>query len=154
MIMNGIVKRFFGLNVWVKVVFFFCLLGTFANLFLVCRDVSSSGVLLRLHAGFLILYAAQAAFILAHERYAGVLTVLQGALALLTSADFMFAPLVRVLGQCFYLVNPAPSVEAVTVYKYVFISLCFTFQMLGAYALFSLLPKYMPKKKTEESASA
>lgn len=150
--MNKIVKRFFGLNVWVKVIFFFCLLGTFANIFLVCRDLSSSGVLLRLHAGFLILYAAQASFILAHERYVCVLTVLQGFLALLTSADFMFAPLVRVLGRFYYLVIPSPSVEALTVYRYVFISLCFTFQMLASYALFSLLPKYTPKKKTEEEA--
>lgn len=151
--MNKLVKRFFSLNIWVKVIFFFCLLGTFANLFLLCRDISSGGILLRLHAGFLVLYASQAAFILVHERYACVLTVLQGVLALLTSADFMFAPLVRALGQLYYAVNPNPSIEAMKVYKYVFISLCFTLQMLGAYALFSLLPKYTPKKKETKEAA-
>ena len=153
MIMSKLVKRFFGLNVWVKAVFFFCLLGTFANIFLLCRDISSGGILFRLHAGFFILYASQTVFILLNERYAGVLTVLQGVLALLTSADFMFAPLMRVLGQFYYLVNPTPSVEAMKVYKYVFISLCFTLQMLAAYVLFSLLPK-PPKKKPEEASAA
>lgn len=151
--MNKILKCFWGLNVWVKVVFFFCLLGTFANLILLCRDISTSGILLRLHLGFFILYASQAAFMLLHERYAGVLTVLQGVLALLTSADFMFAPLVRVLGQFYYLVSPNPSVEAMTVYKYVFISLCFTLQMLAAYVLFTLLPKPSPKKKDTASVA-
>ncbi len=151
--MNTIIKRFFGLNVWVKVIFFFCLLGTFANAFLLWRDISSGGILLRLHAGFFVLYASQAVFILTHERYACVLTVLQGVLALLTSADFMFAPLVRVLGQFYYLASPTPSVEAMTVYKYVFISLCFTLQMLGAFALFTLLPKYTPKKKEDAPAA-
>lgn len=145
--MSKLAKRFFGLNVWVKGIFFFCLLGTFANAFLLWRDISSGGILLRLHAGFFILYASQAAFILAHERYVCVLTVLQGFLALLTTADFMFAPLVRLTGQFYYLISPEPSVEEMTVYKYVFMSLCFTLQMLGAYALFSLLPKYTPKKK-------
>lgn len=152
--MNKLVKRFFGLNIWVKVIFFFCLLGAFANMFLVFRDLASSSVLLRLHIGFFILYASQAVFILAHERYVCVLTVLQGVLALLTSADFTFAPLVRVLGQFYYAVSPSPSVEAMTVYKYVFISLCFTLQMLGAFMLFSLLPKYTPKKKEVPAETA
>ncbi len=147
--MDKLIKRLLGLNVWVKVVLFFCLLGTFANIFLLCRDISSGGILLRLHAGFLVLYVSQAVFILLHERYAGILTILQGLLALLSSADFLFAPLVRLLGQCYYLASPTPSVEAMTVYKYVFISLCFTLQMLAAYVLFTLLPKYSPKKKTE-----
>lgn len=144
--MNILVKRFFGLNVWVKGVFFFCLLGMLADLILLYRDVSSGGILLRLHAGFFILYAAQATFILLHERYVAVLTVLQGVLALLTSGDFMFAPLGRMLGQIYYLFDPLPSVEAMTVYRYVFVSLCFTLQMLGAYILFALLPKYKKKE--------
>lgn len=150
--MNAVVKRFFGLNVWVKVIFFFCLLGMFANIILVCRDFSSGGVLLRLHAGFLVLYAAQVAFILAHERYVCVLAVLQGALALLSSADFTFAPLARIVGRMYFLFG-TPSVESMKVYKYVFVSLCFTLQMLSAFALFSLLPKYTPKKQETEEAS-
>lgn len=151
--MNAVVKRFFELNVWVKVIFFFCLLGMFANSILVYRDLSSDGVLLRLHAGFLVLYASQAAFILLHERYVCILTVLQGVLALLSSADFTFAPLVRVFGRVCFLLG-TPSVEGMKVYKYVFISLCFTLQLLSAFALFSLLPKYTPKKKQTEETSA
>lgn len=151
--MQAIIKRYFALNIWVKIIFFFCLFGAFVNLLLVCRDISSSGVLLRLHAGFLVLYASQAAFILLNERYVCVLAVLQGILALLTNADFTFVPLLRTLGQFYYLANPTPSIEAMTVYKYVFVSLAFTMQMLSAYALFSLLPKYEPKKKEPVQAA-
>ncbi|MGN0024925.1 MAG: hypothetical protein ACI351_05780 [Candidatus Avelusimicrobium sp.] len=125
----------------------------FANIILVCRDIAGDGVLLRLHAGFLVLYASQAAFILVHERYVCVLTVLQGVLALLSSADFTFAPLVRVFGRMYFLFG-TPSVEGMKAYKYVFFSLCFTLQMLSAFALFSLLPKYTPKKKETKEIPA
>ncbi len=150
--MYMLVKRYFALNIWVKIIFFFCLFGAFVNLFLIGKDLSSSGILLRLHMGFFVLYASQVVFILLNERYVCVLTVLQGLLALLTNADFTFVPLLRVVGQFFYLAVLSPSVEMLTVYKYVFISAAFTLQMLSAYALFSLLPRYEPKKK--ESAPA
>ena len=144
MIMQTLIKRFVGLNIWVKIIFFFCLFGSFVNLFLVLRDISSDGVL----------YASQAAFMLLHERYVCVLAALQGLLALLTNADFTFVPLLRVLGQFYYIFSATPSVEAMTVYKYVFVSAAFTLQMLSAYILFAMLPKYEPKKKTPEPEPA
>ena len=112
--MGKLIKRYFALNIWVKIIFFFCLFGAFVNFFLVWRDIAANGILLRLHAGFLVLYVSQVVFILLHD---------------------------------YYLANPVPSVEAMTVYKYVFVSAAFTLQLLSAYALFSLLPKYEPKKK-------
>ena len=141
------IKRYFALNIWVKIIFFFCLFGAFVNFFLVWRDIAANGILLRLHAGFLVLYVSQTVFILLHERYVSVLAALQGVLALLTNADFTFVPLLRVVGQFYYIANPVPSVETMTVYKYVFVSAAFTLQLLSAYALFSLLPKYEPEKK-------
>lgn len=145
--MGKLIKHYFALNIWVKIIFFFCLFGAFVNFFLVWRDIAANGILLRLHAGFLVLYVSQVVFILLHERYVSVLAALQGVLALLTNADFTFVPLLRGVGQFYYLANPVPSVEAMTVYKYVFVSAAFTLQLLSAYALFSLLPKYEPKKK-------
>ena len=56
--MEKLIVRFTGLNIWVKVIIGFCLFGAFVNLFLVARDISSGGILLRLHAGFLVLYLA------------------------------------------------------------------------------------------------
>ncbi|WP_428053941.1 hypothetical protein [Candidatus Avelusimicrobium stercoris] len=143
--MEKLIARFTGLNIWVKVIVCFCLFGALVNLFLVARDFSTDGILLRLHAGFLVLYLAQVVFVLLHERAVWVLTALQGALALLTNADFTFVPLLRVVSGWMYALMGQPSVEMMAVYKYVFISLAFTMQMLSAYALFSLLPK--PKRK-------
>ena len=143
--MEKLIAHFTGLNIWVKVIVCFCLFGALVNLFLVARDFSPDGILLRLHAGFLVLYLAQVVFVLLHERAVWVLTALQGALALLTNADFTFVPLLRVVSGWMYALMGQPSVEMMAVYKYVFISLAFTMQMLSAYALFSLLPK--PKRK-------
>lgn len=148
--MEKLIARFTGLNIWVKVIICFCLFGALVNAFLVARDFATGGILLRLHAGFLVLYLAQVVFVLLHERAVWVLTALQGVLALLTNADFTFVPLLRVVSGWMYALLGQPSVEMMAVYKYVFISLAFTMQMLSAYALFSLLPK--PVKKQPATA--
>ena len=80
------------------------------------------------------------------------IAALQGVLALLTNADFTFVPLMRVISGWMYALMGQPSVEMMAVYKYVFISLAFTMQMLSAYALFSLLPK--PAKKESATKTA
>ena len=151
-----LIKRYFQLNIWVKIIFFFCLFGAFVNFFSICRDISTGGILLRLHAGFFVLYFSQIFLILAHERYTSILTLLQAFLALMTTADFIFVPLLRLVGNLFFVFASPLSVEGKGIYRYVFISLAFTLQVLAAYILFSLLPKTPYKKvspKTETSVA-
>lgn len=135
------VKIFFNLNGWIKLIFLFCLLGMFSNAYLVYRDISQGGFLLRLHVGFLLLYSAQVLFILLEERMVWVLTVLQGFLALFVNADFTFMPLTRLLGRIAYAFGPSFAMDNMREYRYVVVALAFTLQMLSAFALFSLLPK-------------
>ena len=142
------------LNIWVKAVFLFCLIGLLSNAVLVWRDMAYDGILLRLHLGFLILYAGQIAFILLGERQVWALAALQGVLALLTNADFTFFPLVRFLGNVIYSVWPEPSLEYTKVYQYILISLAFTLQMLSAFILFSLLPRTSKQKPAASPVSA
>lgn len=144
-------NRWLKLNNWLKLIVFFCLLGCLSNSILIYRDLSSSGVLLRLHGGFFVLYAAQIIFIFLQERLVWILAVMQGVLALLTNADFTFVPLIRAFGRVIYLVT-SPTVESFKVYKYILISLSFTAQMLSAYAEFSLLPG--PKSSGKQALPA
>ena len=152
--MGKLINRFFSLNIWVKIIWWFCLFGSCVSSLLVARDLISGGILLQLHAGFWVLYVSQVVFILLKERYVWVLAALQGVLALLTNADFTFVPLLRVLGGIYAAVGPELSVEGLTVYKYVFTSAAFTLQMLSAYALFSLLPKPDTRKKAPPAEAA
>ncbi|MBR4682226.1 MAG: hypothetical protein IKP06_02850 [Elusimicrobiaceae bacterium] len=142
-------QHFTELNIWVKIILGFCLFGVFANAVLVCRDLLHEGVLLRLHAGFLLLYLAQTIFILVPERMVCVLAALQGILALLINADFTFMPIVRLIGRCVYLLSPEVGLENLKEYRYVVVSAAFTLQMLSAFALFTLLPKNEPKQPAE-----
>ena len=137
-------NRWKELNIWLKLIVCFCLLGALVNGVLIGQDITSNGILLRLHAGFFILYTAQIVFIFLQERLVWVLAVLQGVMALLTNADFTFVPLVRVIAHVLYSLTE-PTVESAKVYKYVLISASFTLQMLSAYAEFSLLKKTAPK---------
>lgn len=132
-------QQILGLNGWIQLILVFCLLGAFSNLVLLCRDVASGGVLLRLHMGFFILYAGQIAFIFLHEKFVWLLAVLQGLLALFTSADFTFMPLLRGAGNVFFFIVTEPTLEMMQAYKYSLISLAFTLQLLSAFALGSLL---------------
>ena len=143
-------QRFLGLNGWVQLILVFCLLGACSNAILLCQDIASGGILLRLHAGFFILYAGQIAFIFLHEKFVWLLAVLQGGLALFTSADFTFMPLLRGLGNVFFFIVREPSLELVQIYKYTLISLAFSLQMLSAFALGSLLAGKSPTQEQAE----
>lgn len=142
--MKKCAQCFLELNIWIKIILGFCMLGTLLNAVLVYRDLAHGGVLLRLHIGFLLLYAAQVVFILVPERMVCVLAALQGVLALLINADFTFMPLVRLVGRLVYLASPEVALENLKEYRYVVVSLAFTLQMLSAFALFTLLPKKEP----------
>ncbi len=131
-------SRFWKFPFFVQLIFLLCVLGALVNIVLLARDVVNSAVLWRLHFGFLLLYVAQAAFILAGEKWVCLLTLLQGIMALLTTADFIFVPLLQVFGRMYYWFFH-PTVEAMKIYQYVFMSAAFTLQMTSAAYLWGYL---------------
>ena len=147
--MNKLLKHFAKFPFFVQLVWLLCVLGMFSSLVLLVRDVRDGGVLFRLHLGYFMLYAAQVGFILVREKYVALLTLLQGILALLTTADFIFVPLLQLLGRMYYWLFK-PSVEAMKVYQYVFVSLGFTLQLAAA----AYLGAYFYKKPDKEVPAA
>lgn len=97
--------------------------------------------------GFFILYAAQVVFILWGERMVGVLSLLQALLALCSNADYTFSLLVRFVGRMYY-TSHVLTVQEISVYKYVFVSACFTLELFKTYLMFALLPA--PQKATAD----
>ena len=138
-------SRFWNFPFFVQLIFLLCVLGALINAVLSARDVLNSAVLWRLHIGFFILYVGQAAFILAREKWVCLLTFLQGIMALLTTADFIFVPLLQVVGRTYYWLF-SPTIEAMKVYQYVFMSAAFTLQMASAAYLWGYLRKKGGKK--------
>ena len=145
--MRKLKNAFLNLNPWLKFILIFCLLGALVNAFLLAGDVRSGGLLLRLHLGFFILYAAQVVFILWGERMVGVLSLLQALLALCSNADYTFSLLVRFVGRMYYS-SHVLTVQEISVYKYVFVSACFTLELFKTYLMFALLPA--PQKATAD----
>ncbi len=126
-----LINRFVRFPLFVQLIWAFCVLGMLINLWLIVRDLLTDPVLFRLHLGYLILYVGQVVFILLEEKYVSALTVLQGVVALLTTVDFIFTPLLQLVGHTYYWLF-SPSIESLKVYQYVFVSLGFTLQMAGA----------------------
>ena len=126
-----LIHRFIRFPFFVQLIWAFCVLGMLINLWLIGRDLLTDAVLFRLHLGYLILYVGQVAFILLKEKYVCALTILQGIIALLTTVDFIFTPLLQALGHLGYWIF-SPTVESLKVYQYVFVSLAFTLQMASA----------------------
>ena len=149
--MISLARRFFVLPFLLKVIWTFCLLGALLNMVFIGRDLQGNGILLRLHIGFFILYAGQVAFILLQERMVWILSLLQAFLAFLSNLDFTFVPVGRVVGYLVYGFYGSFSLEAMEVYKYVFVSFCLTLELLKTWLLFALLPA--PKKKKDLSNS-
>lgn len=143
--MKTLASRFINFPFFVQLIWLFCVLGTLLNLWTMGRDLLTGGVLWRLHLGYLILYAGQVAFIFLEEKQVCLLTFLQGLVALFTTVDFIFSPLLQVIGHAYYWLF-SPSVEALKVYQYVFVSVAFTLQMAsGAYLFFYFrLKKLIP----------
>lgn len=144
--MKSLWRRFVELDFLLKLIWIFCLLGALLNAVWVTKDLRSGGILLRLHSGFLVLYAGQVIFILLKERAVFVLSLLQAGLAFVTSADFTFVPVFRLVGRLVYAAQGGLSIEQMKVYKYVFISACFTAELLKTWMLWALLPS--PKKRS------
>lgn len=138
--MMKLVKRFLKFPFFVQLIFLLCVLGVCTNGVLLTRDVLYDAVLWRLHFAFLILYLGQTVFILTEEKWVFLLTFLQGIVALMTTADFIFLPLLRVLGQLYYwLFNP--TVQALEVYQYVLVSAAFTLQLASVVYLWGYFRK-------------
>ncbi|MBP5616526.1 MAG: hypothetical protein J6X06_01845 [Elusimicrobiaceae bacterium] len=116
-----------------------CTVGAATNLVLLLRDVFfQQPILWRLHVGFLMLYVAQVLFVLIPEKYVCLLTVLQGIVALMTTADFIFTPLLQIAGLLYHGFF-SPTLEQLKVYQYVFMSAAFTLQMASAAYLWGYL---------------
>jgi len=123
-------KQFWRSPVFVRIVGALCWLGIACNIGLLVRDYLHHTGLWQLHCGFLILYTGQTVFMFLRERYACVLTVLQGFAALRTAADFIFTPVLQILGFLYLLTGP--SLQAQKIYEYIFVSAAFTLQMASA----------------------
>lgn len=136
--MQKLLIRFMRFPVFVQLIWLLCVLGALINLWLMGRDLFTDPVLLRLHLGYFILYVGQVVFILLQEKYVSLLTLLQGIIALLTTVDFIFTPLLQVIGHTYYWIC-SPSVESLKIYQYVFVSAGFTLQMAGAAYLWGYL---------------
>lgn len=133
--MKALLARFSSFSLLVQVLWVFCFFGMIAQACWLCQDLLSQRLLWRLHLGFFILYTSQVGLILVKEKWVCILTILQGMLALFTTANFIFSPLLRFVGGAYFIVT-IPSIERLKVYQYVIVSLAFTLQMFSAYVLF------------------
>ena len=138
-------RCFWTLPVLLKIIWCFCLLGFIFNIGAVWHDVHGHGILLRLHSGFLVLYGGQVVFMLCKERLVFILSLLQALLALMSNLDFTFVPALRVVGDILYMIHGQFSLDGMEVYKYVFVSACFTLELLKTFLIWWLLPSYKEK---------
>ncbi len=143
--MHKLWDRFCQWNLLLKIIWIFCVLGVLVNSWLICRDFTHTKILLHLHLGFFVLYVGQVVFMLMDERMVFVLSLLQAFMALWTNLDFTFVPFLRIMGYLTFVAHGPFSLDQMEVYKYVFVSICFTCELLKTALLWALLP--VSKKK-------
>ena len=151
--MKKLWRRFNELAFLLKIIWIFCLLGVILNTIMIWRDLHGPGLLLRLHIGFWVLYVGQVVFMLCRERMVFVLSLLQVWLAFVTNLDFTFVPPLRLVGEIIYTVHGQLSLDATEVYKYVFVSACFTLEMFKTFLLWWLIPSHKELAAATKKAS-
>ena len=147
-------RRFCSLHLLVRIIWFFCAWGLVANAIAVGHDLTHHGILFRLHVGFLLLYCGQVISILVKERLVWVLSLLQLVLAFMTNLDFTFVPPLRWVGGAIYAVWGPFSLDAMDVYKYVFVSVCFSLEGLKTFLLWRLIPPHAVQIQKNETADS
>jgi len=141
-------KYFFEFPFFIQVLWLLCLLGALLNVALLWRDMTSGGILWHLHACFLLLYVTQIICIWLKEPLTAIITLLQGLIALISTSDFIFFPILKVMGMCWVGLFD-PSVQTLKSYEYVFVSLAFTLQMMSAYYIFATLRRLRAEPVSE-----
>ncbi len=137
---SSVWKRFLALPIWLKIIWILCVCGLILNTIALSRDIHNGAVLLRLHLGFFVLYAGQVVFILLGERLVWMLSLLQALLAFISNLDFTFVPVVRAVGAFVYALHGSFTVQELEIYKYVFVSACFSLEILKTVFIFLLIP--------------
>lgn len=137
--MKTVLRRFVELPFLLKIICIFCLLGALINVYLIKGDFSHKGPLIHLHLAFFVLYVGQVGFLLIKERMVFLLSLLQALIALWTNLDFTAVPVLRIIGELMVIVHGPLTLDQMEVYKYVFVSLCFTLEMLKTALLWILL---------------
>ena len=150
--MKAVWQNFRELHFLLKIIWIFCVVCLLLDTWAIGNDLGSRGVLLQLHFGFWMLYLGQVVFILFHERIVWILSFLQLILAFLTNLDFTFVPPLRLVGEVVYMIWGPFSVDGTNIYKYVFVSLCFSLELLKTFLLWWLLCPDKTEKTTAESA--
>jgi hypothetical protein len=129
-------NHFFGFPFFIQTLWILCVLGVLLNAVLLMRDLAGNSVLWHLHGCFFLLYISQVILIWLKEPLTAVLTLVQGFIALLTTSDFIFFPVLKVIGMI-WIGLCDPAVQTLKAYEYVFVSLAFTLQMAGAYYIWA-----------------
>ena len=135
-------QRFWELPLLIKIIWALCLIGFLLNTHLLWLDLHGHSLLLRLHIGFWVLYGGQVIFILLKERMVFILSLVQAVIAMITTLDFTFVPPLRLVGEVIYMIHGQLSLDAMDVYKYVFVSACLTLELLKTFLLWWLIPSH------------
>ncbi|WP_428898406.1 hypothetical protein Dip518_000599 [Parelusimicrobium proximum] len=145
----GIIKRFLSLNIYLKIILVFCVIGFVRNfIFLIMYGgIVQDGY--RIFIGFLLLYGAQSVLIMMTDRRGVIFSAAQCIFALIINNDFTFLPVVKPVFSILIYFFDVTDKYAVADFQYIMVAFLFTVELLKSYLMYDF---FAPQK--EESAVA
>lgn len=128
------------LNIWLKIILFFCLIGFFKDAYLLGHYFPSSYAI-RIFGGFGLLYLVQIVMVYFKDWRVVWFSLAHGVFALFLNQDFTFLPLFKPFAGLVITLTPDFPLENVQHVEYILISLLFSLELLKTLFFYDFLKK-------------
>ncbi|MGB2579696.1 hypothetical protein AAIR98_001615 [Elusimicrobium simillimum] len=144
--MKLLIKNFKSINIYLKIIVVFCLIGFVKNFYLLFTQGPHVIMGYRLFAGFAIIFLSQAVFVTLKDWRAAFFSAAHCFFALFLYEDFTFLPVLKPVFTFFVYMTPFASERATQLLQYTMVSMLFSLEMLKTFTIYDYLkPKHEKK---------
>lgn len=152
--MKKIIKYLRGIDGWLYVILFFCLIGLLRNglqLFRFGFDYSS--IATKVFVAMIMIYGVQAMLLLMRERKAWFISAIQAFFCFYVFEDFTFLPFSNLAKMIIFKISPDMNYSWHYFMNTVIISAMFSLELLKTYIIYALTEEPQPAE-TEQKETA
>ena len=135
------------LNVYLKIILFFCLIGFGKNVYLLFTQGGAVADGYRLFGGFALIFFSQVLFLALRDRRAALFSAAQCFFAVFLYEDFTFLPVIKPVFTGIMWWRPEITFEQITSLQYIMTALLLSLELLKTALIYDFLTAVKHEKK-------
>jgi hypothetical protein len=153
--MKKIIKYLQGIDGWIYLILFFCLMGVLRNILQInYYGFDYSNVAIKVFIAMIMMYGAQTILILMRERKVWMISALQAFFCFYVYEDFTFLPLANAAKMLFKVYAPNMGYGWIYFVNTMIISALFCLELIKTYLLYALTDEPAKKAPARKKADA